>query len=364
MCVVDGIRGAGIGLCVAVLGLLAFQGCGEDKAAEGPASAKAVDDRLEQFGLTPEQAAKPVAKVGERVITVGEVTDQINRLSPYIRRRWADPEKRKEFLQKLVRVELLSLEAERLGLGQDPEVQRTVKQVMIRLMIKNDLEKDLLPTTIDEKILKADYDKEIDKYHRAAQVRASQIVVKTRAEAEKLIAQAKKNSEDRKFFREQAKQLSLDAETKERGGDLGYFSKPEERRDDEPAVPEAVARAAWSLQKVGDVADQPVETDQGFHVVTLTNKKPEMNRSFESVKRLIENRLLRDARSEAMDKFVAELRAKADVKFYDDNLAQVRIPADEPGHQHHGGVFSEDIPDSKLGGPAAPGQPVPGDQEQ
>jgi parvulin-like peptidyl-prolyl isomerase len=337
-------------LVVGLLGLATLQACGEKKDTEAKAPAKAGDERLEQLGLTPEQAAKVVAQVGERTITVGDVTDQINRLSPYIRRRWADPEKRKEFLQKLVRVELLSLEAERLGLGQDPEVQRTVKQVMIRLMIKNDLEKDLLPTSIDEKLLKEEYEKDIDSYHRPAQVRASQIVVKTRAEAEKLIAQARKNAEDRKFFREQAKQLSLDAETKERGGDLGYFSKPEERRDDEPVVPEAVARAAWALQKVGDVADEPIETEAGFHVVTLTNKKPEMNRSFDSVKRMIENRLLRDARSAAMDKFVEELRAKAEIKFHDENLAKIRIPEDEPGHHHHGGIFSEDIPDSKLGG--------------
>jgi peptidyl-prolyl cis-trans isomerase C len=355
MCVLAERRGTGIALCACLLGSL-LAGCGEEKAPTAPGAEKAADDHLDQLGLTPEQAAEPVAKVGDRVITVGDVTGQINRLSPYIRRRWADPEKRKEFLQKLVRVELLALEAERQGLAEDPEVQRTVKQVMIRLMIKNDLEKDLLPTTVDEKVLKEEYDKDIDKYRRPAQVRASQIVVKTRAEAEKLIAMTKKNAEDRKFFREQAKELSLDTDTKERGGDLGYFSKPEERRDDEPVVPEAVARAAWALQKVGDVADQPVETDKGFHVVTLTNKKPEMNRSFDSVKRLIENRLLRDARTKTMDKFVEELRAKAEIKFYDENLAKVRIAEDEPGHHHHGGIFSEDIPDSKLGRPAPENQ--------
>jgi len=354
MRVIAGSSRWGAALLAALFASLAVWGCGEKKEAEVAPETKDVETRLEQLGLTPEQAAKPVAKVGDRVITVGDVTDQINRLSPYIRRRWADPEKRKEFLQKLVRVELLSLEAERLGLEQDPEVQRTVKQVMIRLMVRNDLEKNLLPTSIDEKVLREEYEKELDKYHRPAQVRASQIVVKSRTEAERLIAQIEKKSDDRKFFREQAKKHSIDAETRDRGGDLGYFSKPEDRRDDEPQVPAAVARAAWSLQKVGDLAGEPVETDQGFHVVMLTNKKPEMNRSFDSVKRLIENRLLRDARTEVMDKFVEELRAKSDIRFFDENLAKVRIPEDRPGHHHHGGLFSADIPDSKLGG-ADPG---------
>ena len=146
-------------------------GCGDDKAnGDEPGEEANPEEKplAEDLGLTPAQAAKVVAKVGEREITVGEVTEQINRLSPYIRRRWAAPEKRKEFLQKLIRVELLSQEAERQGLAEDPEVQRTVKQVMIRLMVKNDLEKDVLPSSIDEAKLKSEYEKEHEKYHRPA----------------------------------------------------------------------------------------------------------------------------------------------------------------------------------------------------
>ena len=316
-------------LLLAAIPVLA--GCGgkdDAKKAEGTKDA-AADEKLPQ-GLTPEQAAEVVAKVGDRTITVGDVTDQINRLSPYIRRRWAAPEKRKEFLQKLIRIELLSQEAERQGLGEDPEVQRTIKQVMIRLMVKNDLEKNVLPTSVDEAQLKAEYDKEVDKYRRPAQVRASQIVVATEAQAAKLIAELKAKGDDRKLFRDKAKELSTDTQTKERGGDLGYFSKPEERREDEPVVPKAVAEAAWALKKVGDIADKPIKTESGFHVVKLTNQKPEMNRSFESVKKLIENRLLREKRREAMDKFIADLRAKSKIEIYEENLAKLKVEVPGP----------------------------------
>jgi peptidyl-prolyl cis-trans isomerase C len=117
----------------------------------------------------------------------------------------------------------------------------------------------------------------------------------------------------------------LDKTTKERGGDLGYFSKPEERREDEPVVPKAVADAAWALKKVGDITEKPIKTEAGFHIIKLTNQKPEMNRSFESVKKLIENRLLRDKRREAMDKFIADLRAKSKIEIYEDNLAKLKV---------------------------------------
>jgi len=332
-------------------------GCGgkEDaKKLEGTKDA-AADEKLTQ-GLTPEQAAEVVAKVGDRTITVGDVTDQINRLSPYIRRRWAAPEKRKEFLQKLIRIELLSQEAEKQGLGEDPEVQRTIKQVMIRLMVKNDLEKNVLPTSVDEALLKAEYEKELDKYRRPAQVRASQIVVATAAQAEKLITELKGKGDDRKLFRDKAKELSLDKQTKDRGGDLGYFSRPAERREDEPVVPKEVAEAAWALAKVGDVADKPVKTEAGFHIVKMTNQKPEMNRPFESVKKLIENRLLRDKRREAMDKFIADLRAKSKIEIFEDNLAKLDVDTSgapgEPGSAPPG-----------LGGPHDPMGDVPGNEE-
>lgn len=347
-------------LLVAALAL-GFAACGDEKKKEESGEQAQTEEQLPE-GLTPEQAAKVVAKVGDREITVGEVTEQINRLSPYIRRRWAAPEKRKEFLQKLIRIELLSQEAERQGLSDEPEVQRTVKQVMIRLMVKNDLEKELLPSSIDEEKLKAAYEKDHDKYHRPAQIRASQIVVNSEEAAKKLIADLKQNAEDRKYFRQKAKEVSLDPETKDRGGDLGYFSRPEERRDDEPEVPKIVAEAAWKLEKVGDLTEAPLKTERGYHVIKLTNKKPEMNRSFDSVKRLIENRMLREARRDMMDKFIEDLRAKAKIEILEENLAQVKIRPDPPGHHSHGSPLSGDIPDPKRP-QKAKGEDVPSGSE-
>lgn len=311
-------------------------GCGPKTGSEKQTDQKAEEETPKSTlpeGLTAEEAAKVVAKVGERTITVGDVTRQINRLSPYIRRRWAAPEKRKEFLDKLIRVELLSQEAERLGLADDPEVQRTVKQVMVRLMIKNDLEKELFPNQVDEKILKEEYDKEKDKYYRPAQVRASQIVLKNRAEAEKLLAELQKKAADARLFRQKARELSIDKTTGERGGDIGYFSQPGQRRDDEPEVPKAVAEAAFAISNSGDLAKEIIQTDQGFHIVKLTNKRAEMNRSFESVKRMIENRLLRDKRREAMDEFIEGLRKNSKIELFEQNMAKLNfkeVPGEQP----------------------------------
>ncbi len=320
-----------IGILV-VLAVL-FSACG-DKPTNGPKTDKEIvktgpaEGDLPD-GLTPETAAKVVAKVGDQTITVGDVTRQINRLSPYIRRRWAAPEKRKEFLDKLVRVELLSQEAARLGLTEDPEVQRTTKQVMIRLMVKNDLEKELFPTKIDEDILESKYQEERDKYERPPQVRASHILVQTKPEAEKLLAEIKANPDDNQLFRNTARKMSLDSQTKARGGDIGYFSDGEERRDDEPEVDPAIVKAVWTLENAGDVYPDVVETEKGFHVVKLTNKRAEMSRSFESVKRMIENKVLREERAKIMEKFIDDLKKAAKIEIFKENLAKADFSVDE-----------------------------------
>ena len=155
-----------------------------------------------------------MAKVGNQTLTVGDITEQINKLSPYIRRRWATPEKRKEFLDNLIRMELLSQEAKRIGLADDnPELDRVTDQVMVRLMIKNDLEKTLIPDSIDEETLKQAYEKDKSKYLRPAQVRACHILVKTKAEADKLLADLTAHP-DTRYFKDMATRYSLDAGTK------------------------------------------------------------------------------------------------------------------------------------------------------
>ena len=314
--------------CLAMI-LFVANGCksGEEKSKTPEAKAPSDGEAETRSGLTPEQAGKVVAKVGERAITVGDITEQINRLSPYIRRRWSAPEKRKEFLDNLIRVELLSQEADRLGLGKEsPEIDRVVNQVMIRLMIKNDLEKEIIPSEVDEATLKKTYEEEKEKYQRPPQVRASHIVVKTKAEAEKLIAELEANKNDNRYFREQAKKLSLDEVTKDKGGDLGYFSETGENTTEDEKVDPVVAKAAWTLTSVGEVAKTPVQTAAGFHVIKLTNKRPELDRSFESVKRMIESRILREKRKEALDKFVDGLQAKANVEIFEENLDKIQVP--------------------------------------
>ncbi|MBN2717532.1 MAG: peptidylprolyl isomerase [Deltaproteobacteria bacterium] len=318
-----------------VLLLAGLWGCGNAAPEPQKNEAGKTGDDLPN-GLTAEQAAKVVAKVGDQTITVGDVTEQINRLSPYIKRRWATPEKRREFLQKLIQIELLSQEAMRNGLDNSPEVQRAVKQVMVRLMVKNDLENGLFPTTADEQLLKNAYEADWLKYHSPAQYRVSQIVVATEAEARQLLTDLQSAPAIRDRFRELAKTVSIDSDSRNRAGDIGYVTNPRDIAESKknggdhvyqqtPGVADAVAEAVWTLSKPNELYPSPVQTDVGYHVLMLSSVKPALNRSFNSVKRLLENQVLREIKRQKMDAFVASLRKKAKVKIYRENLDKVKL---------------------------------------
>src|SRR4029079_5947759 len=72
-----------------------------------------------------------VAKVDDSVITVGDVQKGINKQSPFVRARYTTADKKKDFVDNLIRFEVMANEAQRLGYDKDPEVVRVMKQQMI-----------------------------------------------------------------------------------------------------------------------------------------------------------------------------------------------------------------------------------------
>ncbi len=90
------------------------------------------------------------------------------------------------------------------------------------------------------------------------QVRASHILVRTEEEALKL----KKEIENGKSFAQIAKEVSL-CPSGQNGGDLGYFTKGQMVKPFEDAV--------FSM-KTGEISN-PVQTQFGYHLIQLTDKK-------------------------------------------------------------------------------------------
>jgi peptidyl-prolyl cis-trans isomerase C len=305
-----------------------------------------------------------VAKVDDEVITVADVQERINKQSPFVRARYTSNEKKKEFLDSLIRFEVMANEAERRGYDKDPEVLRVMKQQMISKFLQKDFESKLKVEDVPDADVEKYYKEHPAEFNQKEEVRVSEVSVKDKAKADKAYAEAKAlpkptavapptPEKDKKEFKDIVNKYSDDDEAKQRAGDLGFFDKDSQR------YAKPIVEAAFKLAEVGDVAP-PIKTDKGWAVIRLTQKRPGFSRPLAEVKRQIQQRLFRDTRTKAMDNFVAELKKKSKIDVNDENLSKVVI--DTAGGAGGPMVGAPGMPPGmSLGAPGmAPPLPPPG----
>ncbi|HEY4239319.1 MAG TPA: peptidyl-prolyl cis-trans isomerase [Kofleriaceae bacterium] len=267
-----------------------------------------------------DELATPLAKIGDTVITLGELQERINRQSPYIRARYTSLEQKKEFLDSLVRFEVLAQEAYRRGLDKDPDVVRTLKQTMIQKLMRDEFDAKLTPDAIPDPELKAYYDANVADYVKPAQVRASAIITKNKAQADRAALDARgEGGKTNKGFRDLVAKYSQDEDSKLRGGDLRYFDASSKD------VPAPVVTAAFALVNTGDVSPVIDAGNGTWYILKQTGKRVGVTRTFDDAKPLIRNKLYREKRLQAQKDFIEGLRAKATITVDEVNLAKVRV---------------------------------------
>ena len=250
--------------------------CGEKKSEQAPAAATAADTKPAlRNGLTEEQSKQVLAKIGDTTITLGQFADRLASQSPYLRARYNSPERRREFLDNMVRFELLALEAKKRGHDKLPDVERVRRQMMVQEMMKEQFDdKGVKLSDITDEQIKTYYDAHVDEFNKPEQRRASWILFKDKAsgkaKAEAALKKAQASGDDMEAFRKLADQYNEDSETKDRAGDLRFFSRIAEPGDSGP--PKAVRDAVFSMEKTGDVYPNVVDSEQGLAVLKMTGR--------------------------------------------------------------------------------------------
>jgi peptidyl-prolyl cis-trans isomerase C len=309
--------------------LAAVMGCGDDD--EGTTTEGREPSEEARHGLTAEQASEVLVKIGDETITVGEFADQLAEQSPYLRARFTSPERRREFLDNMVRFELLAAEAHRTGHDRDPEVLRTAKQVMIQQMMKTEFEDQIQLSDITDDEIRRYYEEHRAEFEKPEQVRASHILIKNRATAQRVLGELRRAETDVNLFRRTAEQLNEDPETRDRFGDLRFFSRAGQAGPDEPNVPDAIREAAFELEQVGRIHPQLIQTDAGYHIVKLTGRRAALNRTLEDARRPIQNRLWRERREQRVQELIERLRREANVEESFEVLSEIRVEAPPGG---------------------------------
>ena len=156
------------------------------------------------------------------------------------------------------------------------------------------------------------YKKNPDQFKQPEQVRASHILISVDKEAKpEVVAEKEKAAKaiavrvkKGEAFDKLAKELSEDPSAKENSGDLNFFGR-------EQMVPQ-FSEAAFKMKK--DEISEPVRSDFGFHVIKVTDVKAAENVTLETAKPKLLAYLKQQKRQEEIQKVVAGIREKADVK--------------------------------------------------
>ena len=160
--------------------------------------------------------------------------------------------------------------------------------------------------TVSDDDVSAWYEENKDQYRDEEQRRVSHILIETgddeaaaKAKAEALLAEIKGGAD----FATVAEENSEDSFSAENGGDLDYITPG--------MMDDAFDSAVFSLKNVGDVTDV-VKTEFGFHIIKLTDLKPETIKPFSDVAGEIRDNLITE---KATDRFYELQSRMAEVAF-------------------------------------------------
>lgn len=290
-------------------------------------------------GPAPQAAAaepdgKVVARVGDRVITLAEFEQRLNQQSPFARSRYNSLQRKKEFLDSLVRFELLAMDAQSKGMDKDSDVQLAMKQAMVKKLTTDEIRDLVKLSDISDADIEKHYQENIGEFDKPAEVRASHLVVADEATARRLLAEMLPQIQAdprraRQIFADFVRLNSTDEATKRVGGDLQFFGAPGEARvvrtPDQPPVAPALALAAIALEKVGDVHTSPIQTEAGWHLVQKTGFRRPYKRALEDVRTSIRNKLFRVRKGQAMEEYVKRLQTNAKVEIDEQVVNEAKV---------------------------------------
>jgi peptidyl-prolyl cis-trans isomerase C len=246
-----------------------------------------------------------------------------------------------DVLESLVRLEILHQEGRKAGIKSDEnaidkEIETFKKQFANETEFKNELSR----SNISEEILRsrlernsavqqyiernfsakvevpdndmvAYYESRLDLFKQSQQVRVSHILIhsdpqweasrkqEARSKAEQILKGLKKGEDFAALARSQS-----DGPTRTSGGDLGYIKTGQLEKQLESVV---------SSLKPGETSEI-VETDYGFHLFRVFDRKPETILAYDSVKEQIRQLLRMEKAKQEADLYAKSLREKAAVE--------------------------------------------------
>ncbi|HHY47450.1 MAG TPA: foldase [Firmicutes bacterium] len=179
-------------------------------------------------------------------------------------------------------------------------------QVRTNLMLEKLATKDV-KVTEDE--LKKYYEEHKSDYREPEKIKARHILVPDEKQAKEILAKLNEGAD----FVQLAKEKSTDPGTKDKGGDLGYFTRG--------TMDPAFDKAAFSL-KVGETSGV-VKSAYGYHIIRVEDRKPEKQLTLDEVRDKVERQVKRQ-KAKPSQEVLAEISSHSKVKINSKELESVK----------------------------------------
>ncbi|HUU50039.1 MAG TPA: peptidylprolyl isomerase [Nitrospinota bacterium] len=248
---------------------------------------------------------KVLAVVNGRIITIADMNRVISKMPSELKKN--AQKNKSDFLNSLIRRELLYQEGMKKKLDKDPRIRRMIDEYKYELIIQEYLNpklKEIGP--VSDKDAKSYYEKNKAFFQTKEEITASHILLKTEKEAKEVL-QELKNGKD--FF-ELAKKRSIDRSTARQGGRLGSFPRG-------TMVPE-FEEVAFNL-KSGEMSPI-VKTEFGYHIILVTDQTGPQTLDFVQVKNQIKKRIRHQKTQQAINELLDELIKEAKIEINEENL--------------------------------------------
>jgi len=254
---------------VAAITLL-LAACGKGQQPSAPAAPAA--------GEKP--ASPPVAIVDGTPISRDAFDDYLKSLLRGKPATDVTPEEKNQVLDQMINMQLIAVQGEKDGLQNDPDVATRIALVRTQILADAAAQKYVKANEPSDQDLHAAYDAATDKteYH------AEHILVPTKEKADQLIKKIKGGAK----FEDVAKAESTD-NSKTNGGDLGWFTTAR--------MVKPFGDAVKTLKK-GDMTNEPVQTQYGWHIIKLVDTR---DAPFDQMKAQLGNTIMQKKFQEYID---------------------------------------------------------------
>ena len=237
---------------------------------------------------------KILAKVGSLTVSESEIDEFLHGLGQR-GAAYNNPEGRKVILEQLIGNKLLLQDARRNLVEGEAEFRAQLARLKDNLLISYVGSKIIAGVTVTDAEIESYYAENKDKFVGEESVNASHILVSTSEEAMEILAKIKSGEMS---FEDAAAEYSS-CPSKANGGNLGDFGRGQ-------MVPE-FDKAVFEME-VGEVSEEPVQTQFGFHLIKLNSKSDAQVAPLEEIKPQLSEMLLSEKRRAAYESRINQLK--------------------------------------------------------